>query len=92
MSVHRFERFVVNPHFPESQLEPLYTFLERQGEELLPRVDLYMHQREKMCQPGERTVRVGFGIYIFEDPVSPGASTKPEDPAGSRSARPRLEK
>ena len=88
----RFERFVVNPHFPVSQLEPLYTFLERQGEEVLPRVDLYMHQREKMCQPGERTVRVGFGIYIFEDPASPSADTVPEDPAGSRSARPRLEK
>jgi hypothetical protein len=88
----RFERFVVNPHFPVSQLEPLYTFLQRQGEEVLPRVDLYMHQREKMCQPGERTVRVGFGIYIFEDPVSPRADTAPEDPAGARSARPPLEK
>lgn len=88
----RFERFVANPHFPVSQLEPLYTFLQRQGEEVLPRVDLYMHQREKMCQPGERTVRVGFGIYIFEDPLSPSAESAPEDLAGSRSARPLLEK
>lgn len=88
----RFERFVANPNFPVSQLEPLYTFLQRQGEEVLPRVDLYMHQREKMCQPGERTVRVGFGIYIFEDPLSPSADTAPEHPAGSRSARPLLEK
>ena len=88
----RFERFVANPHFPVSQLETLYTFLQRQGEEVLPRVDLYMHQREKLSQPGERTVRVGFGIYIFEDPVSPRADTAPEDPAGARSARPPLEK
>jgi hypothetical protein len=75
-----------------SQLEPLYAFLERQGEEVLPRVDLYMHQREKMSQPGERTVRVGIGIYIFEDPVSPSMDTATEDPAGSRSALPGLEK
>ena len=87
----RFERYVANPHFPASQLEPLYTFLERQGEEVLPRIDLYMHQREKLCQPGERTVRIGFGIYIFEDPVSPSADA-PEDTAGPGSARPRLEK
>ncbi len=88
----RFERFVANLHFPVSQLEPLYAFLERQGEEVLPRVDLYMHQRAKMCQPGERTVRVGIGIYIFEDPVSPSVDTATEDPAGSRSAPPRLDK
>jgi hypothetical protein len=87
----RFERYVANPHFPVSQLEPLYTFLERQGEEVLPRVDLYMHQRERLCQPGERTVRIGFGIYIFEDPVSPSADA-PEDAAGPGSARLRLEK
>jgi len=88
----RFERFVANPHFPVSQLEPLYAFLQRQGEEVLPRVDLYMHQREKLSQPGERTVRVGFGIYIFEDPVSPNVGTAPEDRAGSQSAPPLLEK
>jgi hypothetical protein len=88
----RFERFVANAHFPASQLEPLYAFLERQGEEVLPRVDLYMHQREKMCQPGEPTVRVGIGIYIFEDPVSTSVGTASEDRAGSRNTPPLLEK
>jgi hypothetical protein len=64
----------------------------RQGEEVLPPVDLYIHQREKMSQPGEGTVRVGVGIHVFEDPVLPSVDTATEDPAGSRSAPPRLEK
>jgi hypothetical protein len=88
----RFERFVANLRFPVSQLEPLYAFLERQGEEVLPRVDLYMHQREKLCQPGEPTVRVGIGIYVFEDPVYTSVGTASEDPAGSMSAPSGLEK
>ena len=42
-----------------SQPELLCAFLELQGEEVLPRVDLYIHQREESCQAGEPTVRVG---------------------------------
>jgi hypothetical protein len=88
----RFERFVANRHFPVSQLEPLYMFLQRQGEELLPRVDLYMSQRAKTREPGEQTVRVGLGIYIFEEPATPSVGTAPDDRTGSQSAPPPLEK
>jgi hypothetical protein len=55
----RFERFVANPHFPVSQLETLYTFLQRQGEEVLPRVDLYMHQRERCASRGSGRFALG---------------------------------
>jgi hypothetical protein len=68
----RFEYFVENPHFPVSQLEQLDTFARGLGkEEVLPRIDLHMQQRAKMRRPGEPTVRVGFGFYVWQDPVNP---------------------
>lgn len=67
----RFEYFVENPHFPVSQLEQLDKFARGLGKEMLPRIDLHMHQRERMRRPGEPTVRVGFGFYVWQDPVNP---------------------
>jgi hypothetical protein len=82
----RFEFFVENPNFPVSQLEKLDAYVRSLGEEMLPRIDLYMRQREKDRQPGEPTVRVGIGVYAWQDPVKTQEQVPPPG-AGRRTRR-----
>jgi hypothetical protein len=62
-----FEYVAENPRFPVSQRKQLDKFVKGMGESALPRLDLYMRRRETSRRPGEPTVRVGVGIYLWED-------------------------
>jgi hypothetical protein len=77
----RYEYFVENAHFPVSQREQLDSFERALGKEMLSRIDLYMRQREKDRRPGEPTMHVGFGVYVWQDlssPQDPILSPSPE--------------
>jgi hypothetical protein len=62
-----FEYVAENPRFPLSQRKQLDKYVKSIGESDLPRLDLYMRRRETMRRPGEPTVRVGIGFYLWED-------------------------
>jgi hypothetical protein len=62
-----FEYVAENPSFPISQRKQLDKYVKGMGESTLPRLDLYMRRRETTRRPGEPTVRVGVGIYLWED-------------------------
>jgi hypothetical protein len=62
-----FEYVAENPRFPVSQRKQLDKYVKGMGESTLPRLDLYMRRRETTRRPGEPTVRVGVGIYLWED-------------------------
>jgi hypothetical protein len=62
-----FEYVADNPRFPVSQRKQLDKYVKGMGESTLPRLDLYMRRRETTRRPGEPTVRVGVGIYLWED-------------------------
>ena len=65
----RFEYSVENPRFPISKLQQLDEYVKALGGETLTRVDFHLRQRETMRHPGEPTVRVGLGFYVWRDPV-----------------------
>jgi hypothetical protein len=62
-----FEYFAENPRFPVSARGAFDKHLDELGMEFLHALDTEMHRRELRRQPGERTVRMGVGIYRFED-------------------------
>jgi hypothetical protein len=62
-----FEYFAENPRFPISARGAFDKHLDELGMEFLHALDTEMHRRELRRQPGERTVRMGVGIYRFED-------------------------
>ena len=62
-----FEYIADNPRYPVSRRKQLDKYVKGIGESVLPRLDVYMRRRETMRRPGEPTVRVGVGIYLFED-------------------------
>jgi hypothetical protein len=64
-----FAYSVDNPNFPLSKLPQLYEYVRALGGETLTRVDLHLRQRETTRRPGEPTVRVGLGFYVWRDPV-----------------------
>ena len=64
-----FAYSVDNPSFPLSKLPQLYEYVKALGGDTLTRVDLHLRQRETTRRPGEPTVRVGLGFYVWRDPV-----------------------
>jgi hypothetical protein len=69
----RFEYSVENPRFPVSKLQQLNQYVKALGGETLTRVDLHLHQRATTRRPGEPTVRVGLGFYVWRDPIHPAS-------------------
>ena len=81
------ELFARNPRFPVSATEAFETSFRRLANRLMVRIDADMHRLECAARPGERTIRMGVGVYRFEeDPVPRG---RPALRSGShrRSAR-----
>jgi len=79
-----FEYFAENRQFPVSAREGLDKYVAMLGKEILSRLDLYMHRREVGRRPGERTIRVGIGMHLWEgQPKRPRLSGRP---ASSRNA------
>jgi len=68
-----FEVFAENPRFPRSAQTAFDARLRRRGLEFLQDIDADMHRRELARKPGERCVRIGVGIYRFEEDVGPDA-------------------
>lgn len=64
------ELFARNPRFPVSAVEGFEKRVRRVADRLLLQLDADMHRRECAAAKGERTVRLGVGVYRFEeDPV-----------------------
>lgn len=87
-----FEYFAENPAFPVGAREAFDTRLDDLGMKFLQRIDSDMHRRELGRAPGERTVRMGVGVYRFEDAdtgVSEPAlaTTRPNRRVGRRKER-----
>jgi hypothetical protein len=66
-----FQRFAETPHFPVRARVELDDKLERLGTDLLNSLDADMQRAESARRPGEPTVRMGIGIYRFEDEPEP---------------------
>ena len=62
-----FQYVAENPRFPVSRRKQLDKYVKGIGESVLPRVDVYMRRREATRRPGEPTIRVGMGMYLWED-------------------------
>jgi hypothetical protein len=72
-----FEYWAENPAFPVRARAAFDKRLDDLGMKLLHTIDTDMHRRERERAPGERTVRMGVGVYRFEDDGS-------EEPAPAR--------
>jgi hypothetical protein len=62
------ERTALNPSFPVSELPAFHRRLNAAAEEILWSLDGDMRRREAAVRGGSR-VRLGVGIYAFEEPV-----------------------
>src|ERR1700739_4640258 len=72
-----FTAFAVIPRFPVSELPAFDRWLRRAGNRFLAQSDTRMHDRERVRRPGEPTVRLGVGIYRFEEePLRPERKVK----------------
>jgi hypothetical protein len=69
-----FEVFAENPRFPAEARAAFDSRLDRRGMEFLQAIDDDMHRRELARKPGEATVRIGVGVYRFEDEVGDEAA------------------
>lgn len=65
------ERFSSNPCFPVSAVRPFEKRLRVLINSLLLKVDTDMHRHERAARKGERTVRMGVGVYRFEEEPAP---------------------
>jgi hypothetical protein len=70
-----FEAFADNPHFPVRAIPSLDQKVRAEAHRLLVRFDSDMHREERLRDPNEPTVRIGVGIYRFEEAVP--AAPKP---------------
>jgi uncharacterized protein DUF6502 len=61
-----FEVFAENPRFPVSARAGFDKRLRASGNKFLYQMDSDMHRRERARKKGERTVRIGVGVYRFE--------------------------
>ena len=65
-----YDVFTHNPSFPVSGRAGLDKRIRVLGNKLLYQLDADMHRGERARKRGERTVRIGVGIYRFEEPRS----------------------
>ncbi|MHB8816471.1 MAG: DUF6502 family protein [Steroidobacteraceae bacterium] len=79
-----FEYVAENPRFPASAREPFDARFREDAMTFLRNQDSRMLNHERKADAGEPTVRMGVGVYRFEEEVSPGSATTP------RMKRPRL--
>jgi len=68
-----FEYVAENPRFPVSAREAYDARLREDAMTFLRNQDSRMLNCERTAKPGEPTVRIGVGVYRFEEQVSPGA-------------------
>jgi len=67
-----YEVFAENPRFPIGARAAFDRSLRVWGNKVLYRADAEMHRYERARKRGERTVRMGVGIYRFEEGAGQG--------------------
>lgn len=72
-----FEYLAENPRFPVSAREPFDARLHQAALTFLHNQDSKMLSSERRAKPGERTVRMGVGIYRFEEEMPPSVGAPP---------------
>lgn len=84
------ERFALNPRFPVRALPMFHRWLKGFATKFLWDADGNMRRREWESMPGP-TVRLGVGVFAFEDPLvtGAGAGRKPRSPGSGRPDRSR---
>jgi hypothetical protein len=70
-----FEAFADNPHFPVRAIPSFDRKVRAEADRLLVQFDSDMHREERSRDPNEPTVRIGVGIYRFEETLP--TSTRP---------------
>jgi hypothetical protein len=66
-----FEAFADNPRFPVSAIPAFDRKVRTEANRLLLQLDSVMHREERMRDPQEPTVRMGVGVYRFEEERPP---------------------
>ncbi len=79
-----FEYVAENPRFPVSAREPFDARLREDAMTFLRNQDSRMLNHERKAKPGEPTVRMGVGVFRFEEEVLPDSGVTP------RMRRPRM--
>lgn len=73
-----YEVFAENPSFPVSARSAFDRNMRQWGNRMMLRADAEMHRYERGRKRGERTVRMGIGIYRFEEGGgAAGGATRP---------------
>jgi hypothetical protein len=70
-ATHWFEHFAENPRLPIRARAGIDAKLERLGMNFLNRMDADMQLAAQKSRPREATVRMGIGVYRFEDETRP---------------------
>jgi len=77
-----FEALAANPSFPVSARQAFEKRLGRLAWRFLYHIDADMHRRERERKPDEQTVRLGVGVYRFEEgPLPRGRNTRRHRPS-----------
>jgi len=84
-----FEWIAENPSVPVRALQKLDAKLDRYGMNLLRAFDIDMLQEAETRKAGEPTVRLGIGIYRFEDREEPRKAKREQVEAPQRDRRPK---
>jgi hypothetical protein len=72
-----YEVFAENPRFPITARSAFDKSMRQWGNQMMVRADGEMHRYERGRKPRERTVRMGIGIYRFEEAGDRSAHAKP---------------
>lgn len=65
----RYQRRVLYDDFPASQVAAFRAVSASQAQALLESLDRWLAEHEQFGQPGEPTVRLGMGLFYFEEPM-----------------------
>ena len=68
-----FERFAANVRVPVGAVAAFDRWLHRNGNRLLEQADAKLHAYERKRRKGERTIRLGVGVYRFGEEQPPPA-------------------
>jgi hypothetical protein len=80
-----FEATADNPRFPVRAISRFDQKVRAHANKLLLQLDGDMHREERLRDPSEPTVRIGVGVYRFEE-ILPSAS-KPRKKRGRATSR-----
>ena len=83
------ERAAINPRFPARYLPEMHQRFKDRATTFLWQTDGEMRKRERPSDPAD-TVRLGVGIFAFEDPLTSGRAGRTAKRPASRARPPRF--